>query len=105
MDLLDLVLLSSLLFHNNAMDQVCILILFLMVFGFKYMWKKFSKEFWVYPRSNHDWKVTHKVVWQATMKMCDVNYMAKYHMTFCAIYVLFDLLRPYVQAKIGGKTM
>jgi hypothetical protein len=37
------------------------------------------------------------------MKMCDVNYVAKYHMNFCAIHVLFDLLRPYVQAKMEEK--
>ena len=30
------------------------------------------REFWVYPRSNHYWKVTHKVVWQATTKMYTV---------------------------------
>jgi hypothetical protein len=41
-----------------------------------------------------------KVVWQATTKMCDENYVVEYQMTFHSLNVLCDLLRPYAQAKL-----
>lgn len=77
MDPLDLLLLSSPLFHDNDMDKFTFWLSFLWSLVPSTRGKKFRK-FWVYPRSNHYWEVTHTVVWQATTKMLDENYVAKY---------------------------
>lgn len=50
-------------------------------FCFEYGLEKFFREFWVSPRSNHCYEVTHEVVWQATTKMYDENNVARYWTT------------------------
>lgn len=98
MDPLHFLLLSPL--HDT--DDYFISFIFFVLYNVvitEYYARRQRRDWWKFPRSLHNWRVMHEIVWHCTPEIRDRRWHEEYRMSWASFNILCDLLRPYVQKQ------
>lgn len=98
MDPLEFLFLSPFIDDNNS---IVIFIFFLLIDTIvsDYYTRRQRREWWKFPRSLHNWRVMHEIVWHCTPEIRNERWHEEYRMSWASFNILCDLLRPYVQKQ------